>query len=232
MLDRGGVRERFRALTDRAGLGRGWTPRDLRTTCATRLADRGKTQVQIADYLGNTPGTVTAHYIKPMLGGHGCADEMASVLQGEAAPNTLPADAGVGAARHGCGRGHARHQSARRQRGRAPADHSARPRAAGSNDQDAAQQEAKRIRGKRARGVKQGSSKLNNDAVREIIRLHNEGWAHPDIARKFGVTPQCVLNVVKGRTWAHVKTPAVKDRKPPTYQPATRREEPPVQNLP
>lgn len=55
------------------------------------------------------------------------------------------------------------------------------------------------------RGVEHKNAKLDDDAVREIRRLHEAGYGYHRIAAHFGVSPSCIERVVKRQTWAHVE---------------------------
>jgi hypothetical protein len=55
------------------------------------------------------------------------------------------------------------------------------------------------------RGTSIGMSKLNDGAVREILRLSaSEGWSGVALGRRFGVAPQTVQAVLSGQAWKHV----------------------------
>lgn len=54
------------------------------------------------------------------------------------------------------------------------------------------------------RGSDSPHAKLTEDAVREIRRLAAGGASHPSIARRYGVAPTTIWEVVARRTWAHV----------------------------
>jgi hypothetical protein len=55
------------------------------------------------------------------------------------------------------------------------------------------------------RGTRCANSKLNDDKVREIFRLHKHcGLGHKRIAKIIGVSPAATRSVLKRRTWAHV----------------------------
>ena len=53
-------------------------------------------------------------------------------------------------------------------------------------------------------GERQGSSKLTDDGVREIRRLHSLGESPTKTAKKFKVSKGCVEQVVYGTSWRHV----------------------------
>jgi hypothetical protein len=48
-------------------------------------------------------------------------------------------------------------------------------------------------------------NKINEDDVRQIRSLANDGLGYAEISRKFGVNPGTVALAVKRRTWAHVQ---------------------------
>lgn len=55
-------------------------------------------------------------------------------------------------------------------------------------------------------GASHPFAKLNDDAVREIRRLHaDEGLSYNEIGRRFGVSGQTVRLIVLRRTWRHVQ---------------------------
>jgi hypothetical protein len=56
--------------------------------------------------------------------------------------------------------------------------------------------------------------KLNRASVLEIVALKDEGWKNPELAEKFGVSPDAIMKVCNGRTWSKV-TGIVFCRKPP-----------------
>ena len=55
----GDVRKYFQLLCDRAGIGKAWTPRELRHTFVSVLSDSGVDIEQIADAVGHVNSTVT-----------------------------------------------------------------------------------------------------------------------------------------------------------------------------
>jgi hypothetical protein len=59
----------------------------------------------------------------------------------------------------------------------------------------------------RARGARQHLAKLSEHAVLEIRELATR-VATSEIAERFGVAPSSVRRVLRGETWAHVKTEA------------------------
>jgi len=56
----------------------------------------------------------------------------------------------------------------------------------------------------RARGERQGSAKLTEDAVRQIRELYKQGGSLAALGRAFGVTPQAISAMLDGKTWRHV----------------------------
>lgn len=56
-----------------------------------------------------------------------------------------------------------------------------------------------------ARGAGNGNSKLTEDSVRDIRDRSAKGQTRDAIAAMFGITKQSVWNVIRGRTWKHVK---------------------------
>ena len=64
------VRMDFKRITEKAGLGRDWTPRELRHTFVSRLSDSGVPIEQIADAVGHsstrTTEVVYRHQLRPV----------------------------------------------------------------------------------------------------------------------------------------------------------------------
>jgi site-specific recombinase XerD len=64
------VRVEFEKITEKAGVGRDWTPRELRHTVASLLPDSGVPVEQIADALGHsstrTTQVVCRHQLRPV----------------------------------------------------------------------------------------------------------------------------------------------------------------------
>lgn len=55
------------------------------------------------------------------------------------------------------------------------------------------------------RGQDHGSSKLNDEKVKEIWRLHlHEGLGERKLGERFGVTPANIHCVLAGKTWKHL----------------------------
>jgi len=70
-LDAANVRRDFKAITEAAGLGRDWTPLELRHSFVSLLSDHGVSPEGIADLVGHS-GTRTTegvyrHQLKPVL---------------------------------------------------------------------------------------------------------------------------------------------------------------------
>lgn len=60
-------------------------------------------------------------------------------------------------------------------------------------------------KGRRVRGERHGYSKLNEEQVREIKRSYiRRRVGSTQLARRFGVCPMTVLNIIKGKVWNHV----------------------------
>jgi integrase len=70
-LAAGNVRRSFRAITKAAGLGEGWTPRELRHSFVSIMSDHGVSIETIADLVGHKSTTVTErvyrHQLKPVI---------------------------------------------------------------------------------------------------------------------------------------------------------------------
>jgi integrase len=95
-LDAGNVRRQFKDITERAGLGRGWAPRELRHSFVSLMSDHGVTLEQIADLVGHS-GTKTTeliyrHQLQPVIrAGAGIMD---TIFTGK--PGDDQAEAGSG----------------------------------------------------------------------------------------------------------------------------------------
>lgn len=61
-----------------------------------------------------------------------------------------------------------------------------------------------RHRSRQALGIDHVNSKLNNDLVRDMRRMHAGGATQTVIAKHFGVRQSTVWSIVNGRTWKHV----------------------------
>jgi site-specific recombinase XerD len=70
-LAAGNVRRSFRSITKAAGLGEGWTPRELRHSFVSIMSDHGVSIETIADLVGHKSTTVTErvyrHQLKPVI---------------------------------------------------------------------------------------------------------------------------------------------------------------------
>lgn len=70
-LDAANVRRSFRRITNAAGLGTHWTPRELRHSFVSIMSDNGVTIEQIADLVGHRTTIVTQkvyrHQLKPVI---------------------------------------------------------------------------------------------------------------------------------------------------------------------
>ena len=55
------------------------------------------------------------------------------------------------------------------------------------------------------RGERQHKAKLNEDKVREIFELREQGWSQKEIGLKFGVSKQAVCKVLTRENWSHVE---------------------------
>jgi hypothetical protein len=62
-------------------------------------------------------------------------------------------------------------------------------------------------RGRSCKGAYRSSSKLTDDAVRDIRRLAEKGVRHKAIAHIHGVNRATISMVVAGKTWKHVTGP-------------------------
>ncbi len=79
-LDASHVRRSFKLITEAAGLGTDWTPRELRHTFVSVLSDDGMPIRDIADLVGHsetrTTETVYRHQLRPVLQGGAKAMDM------------------------------------------------------------------------------------------------------------------------------------------------------------
>ena len=58
--------------------------------------------------------------------------------------------------------------------------------------------------GRKFRGSSHSSSKLDENAVRDIRMRHAHGETGRAISRSFGVTAECIYSIVKRKTWCHI----------------------------
>lgn len=54
-------------------------------------------------------------------------------------------------------------------------------------------------------GTAQGNAKLDDDKVREILRLAGEGRSLLSLSQEFGVSWPVIDGIVKGKLWKHVE---------------------------
>jgi hypothetical protein len=58
---------------------------------------------------------------------------------------------------------------------------------------------------KNPRGSRVATSRLSEDSVREIFRLHRvEKLGQRRLAKRFGVTPPAIGAILKRRVWTHI----------------------------
>lgn len=57
---------------------------------------------------------------------------------------------------------------------------------------------------KKPQGEKHGCAKLNEEKVKAIRARHRNGESAQILAQEFGVVPEHIWSVVKGRTWKHL----------------------------
>lgn len=57
----------------------------------------------------------------------------------------------------------------------------------------------------KARGTEHHNSKLDDDKVREIIKLREGGMSFQKIANLYGISKPSVMSIINGKTWKHVK---------------------------
>lgn len=65
-----------------------------------------------------------------------------------------------------------------------------------------------RRRGGPPRGERNSRHKLTETEARECIRLRAAGLRYKEIGVRFGVTPQAVCLIAKGKNWAHLNGPS------------------------
>jgi hypothetical protein len=58
-------------------------------------------------------------------------------------------------------------------------------------------------KGRRAIGRTHGLSRLTSEATRQIRVAFAQGQKQSELARRFGVSQQCISDVVRGRRWRH-----------------------------
>ena len=56
----------------------------------------------------------------------------------------------------------------------------------------------------KAKGSKHYRTQLNDDDVRLILQLHDDGMSQAQIGRKFDVGRHVIHFIVNGKTWCHV----------------------------
>lgn len=61
-----------------------------------------------------------------------------------------------------------------------------------------------RVRGKASRGEANINARLTSREVLDAIRWHGDGETPGEIARRLGVSRECIRDVVRGKTWRHV----------------------------
>jgi hypothetical protein len=59
--------------------------------------------------------------------------------------------------------------------------------------------------GGKARGEAHGKAKLTEAEVRQIRKLHSQGSSTLRLSQKFGVSDDAVRDILRGRTWKHVR---------------------------
>lgn len=73
-------------------------------------------------------------------------------------------------------------------------------------DLDNAKQREADGRGKQPRGEQHGNHKLTEVQVLEIRALYAMGeWSRDRLGERFGVHPESVSNIIRNKTWKHVK---------------------------
>jgi hypothetical protein len=63
-------------------------------------------------------------------------------------------------------------------------------------------------KGRSARGVKAGKTKLTENHVRSIrleYRKGKHGFGTPALAKKYGVNPQSIMAIINGSSWGWLK---------------------------
>jgi len=59
-------------------------------------------------------------------------------------------------------------------------------------------------KGRQAKGIKNGATKLNADKVREMRSRKSKGETYNSIARDFNVSENTAYSAINGITWKHV----------------------------
>ncbi len=54
------------------------------------------------------------------------------------------------------------------------------------------------------KGERHGRAKVTDSDIREMRRLDKLGWAHADIARRFGLSQPQVSGIISGKYWGHI----------------------------
>ncbi len=72
----------------------------------------------------------------------------------------------------------------------------------GTTTENTADRDTKR---RTAFGARHGNAKLDDEKVRAIRRMHDEGMTHVSIAAMFSIVPCLVGHILHGRVWNHVK---------------------------
>lgn len=62
-----------------------------------------------------------------------------------------------------------------------------------------------RMPGARLPGERNPNAKLKDEQVREMRRLHAEGWGFGELAKKYRITFGCCWRIVVRQTWKHVE---------------------------
>ena len=69
-----------------------------------------------------------------------------------------------------------------------------------------AENDADKLRdGTTARGDRNGKAKLDDDKVREMIKLSADGWNNVQLGERYGVTESTVRKILSGEIWSHIE---------------------------
>jgi hypothetical protein len=61
-----------------------------------------------------------------------------------------------------------------------------------------------KAKGRMNKGEDRPQAKLTEENVAELRKLRSEGWPWRRLAKRYGVSPSCILSAVTRQTWDHV----------------------------
>lgn len=71
-------------------------------------------------------------------------------------------------------------------------------------DSSKSNQNDRRFNGTSNIGQRNGSAKLTNDQVAEVLRLRRDGLKYRELAPRFGVSRSAIEWICQGKTWKHI----------------------------